>query len=135
MQNLQQLITCYLDFCRHQKTLNGKTLKAYRIDLQQYADYMTTTDQQLNRNNLTAYIAGLHQRYKPRTAKRKIASIKAFFSYLEYEELLLENPFSKIRVKFQEPSLLPRTITTQNIQKLFETLYRLSVETTTVYQL
>lgn len=78
-----------------------------------------------NRSNLTTYITNLHKYYKPKSAKRKIASLKAFFSYLEYEEFLPENPFSKIKVKFQEPVPLPRTIPTQNIQKLFQTAYQL----------
>lgn len=134
MQNLQQQISLYLDFCKYQKTLNEKTLKAYRIDLTQYADYFSKTDMQLNRMNLSAYITTLHQNYKPKSAKRKIASLKAFFSYLEYEEILLANPFSKLRVKFQEPVLLPRTITIQNIQKLFQTAYQLLAEAATDYQ-
>lgn len=134
MHNLQQLITYYLDFCKYQKTLNEKSLKAYRIDLTQYAEYMSNTDMELNRSNLTAYIATLHKDYKPKSAKRKIASLKAFFSYLEYEEFLAENPFLKIKVKFQEPVLLPRTIPTQNIQKLFQTTYQLLAKATTPYQ-
>lgn len=134
MHNLQQLITYYLDFCKYQKTLNEKSLKAYRIDLTQYANYMSNTDMQLNRSNLTTYITNLHKYYKPKSAKRKIASLKAFFAYLEYEEFLLENPFSKIKVKFQEPVLLPRTIPTQNIQKLFQTAYQLLKEASTDYQ-
>lgn len=134
MQNLQQLITHYLDFCKYQKTLNEKSLKAYRIDLNQYAGYLSKTDMWLNRSSLTAYIAKLHKFYKPKSAKRKIASLKAFFAYLEYEEILLENPFSKIKVKFQEPALLPRTIATQNIQKLFEIVYQLLTKASTDYQ-
>ncbi|WP_373265160.1 tyrosine-type recombinase/integrase [Hungatella hathewayi] len=134
MQDLQHLIMQYLDFCRYQKTLNEKSLKAYRIDLTQYATFMLNTDMQLNRNNLSAYISILHQRYKPKSAKRKIASLKAFFSYLEYEEILPENPFAKIRVKFKEPVLLPRTITIQNIQKLFDITYELLAKSTSDYQ-
>ena len=134
MQNLQQLILKYLDFCKYQKTLNEKTLKAYQIDLTQYAIYMSNTNMQLNRNNLIAYISTLHQHYKPKSAKRKIASLKAFYSYLEYEEIIPENPFAKIRVKFQEPVLLPRTITIQNIQKLFRITYELLTEASSDYQ-
>lgn len=134
MQDLQHLIMQYLDFCKYQKTLNEKTLKAYRIDLTQYAAFMSNTDMLLNRNNLSAYISILHQRYKPKSAKRKIASLKAFFSYLDYEEILPENPFSKIRVKFKEPALLPRTITIQNIQKLFDITYELLAKSTSNYQ-
>lgn len=131
MQNLQQLITDYLNFCRYQKTLSEKSLKAYRIDLTQYADYMAQTGMQPDRANLTAFISNLHQTYKPKSAKRKIASLKAFFSYLEYEDIMPENPFSKIRVRFQEPVLLPRTISAKNIQKLFQTAYRLLAESPT----
>lgn len=134
MQDLQHLIRQYLDFCKYQKTLNEKSLKAYRIDLTQYATFMLNTDMQLNRNNLSAYISILHQHYKPKSAKRKIASLKAFFSYLEYEEILPENPFAKIRVKFKEPVLLPRTITIQNIQKLFDITYELLAKSTSDYQ-
>lgn len=35
---------------------------------------------------LESYISTLHITYKPKTVKRKIASIKAFFHYLEYNE-------------------------------------------------
>lgn len=135
MQNLQQLITDYLDFCKYQKTLNEKSLKAYRIDLTQFSGYMAKTDMQLNRSNLTVYITNLHKFYKPKSAKRKIASLKAFFTYLEYEDILLENPFSKIKVKFQEPILLPRTIPVQNVQKLFQTVYQFLADAPTDYQI
>lgn len=134
MQELSQAITAYLDYCKYQKTLSEKTLKAYRIDLTQYAGYMSQTDMRLTKCNLTGYITGLHKAYKPKSAKRKIASLKAFFSYLEYEELLRENPFSKIKVKFKEPVLLPRTIPTQDMQKLFQTAYRLLSQSSTGYR-
>ncbi|MFR2144282.1 hypothetical protein [Ruminococcus sp. D55t1_190419_H1] len=34
--------------------------------------------------------------------KKKIASVKAFYSYLKEEEMLDQNPFRKIKVKFKE---------------------------------
>ena len=36
MNNLQNHIENYLDYCRTQKCLDKKTLKAYRIDLSQF---------------------------------------------------------------------------------------------------
>lgn len=38
--------------------------------------------------------------------KRKLASVKAFYNYLEEEELIEENPFRKIKVKFKEAVVL-----------------------------
>jgi len=53
--------------------------------------------------NMMEYISDLHQKYKPRTIRRKIASVKAFCSYLEYEELIAENPFAKLQLKLNAP--------------------------------
>lgn len=124
MNNLQQLISEYLEYCHYQKNLNQKTIKAYRIDLEQYYGHIKEIDMAFKRNNITNYITDLHKRYKPKSVKRKVASLKAFFSYLEYEGILPENPFSKIKVRFQEPFLLPRTIPTGSLQKLFQVAYQ-----------
>ncbi|WP_333651878.1 tyrosine-type recombinase/integrase [Lacrimispora sp.] len=123
MNNLRQLIEDYMEFCHYQKNLNQKTINAYRIDLGQYYGHMKEDDMAFKRNYITNYITYLHKRYKPKSVKRKVASLKAFFSYWEYEEILPENPFSKIKVKFQESSLLPRTIPTGSLQKLFQAAY------------
>ena len=40
MNELQTLISNYLDYCRTQKCLDEKTLKAYRIDLRQLTEYL-----------------------------------------------------------------------------------------------
>lgn len=124
MNNLQQLISEYLEYCHYQKKLNQKTIKAYKIDLGQYYGHIKEADMAFRRNNITNYITDLHKKYKPKSVKRKVASLKAFFSYLEYEDILPENPFSKIKVKFQEPFLLPRTIPTGSLQKLFQAAYQ-----------
>lgn len=111
MKNLQTLTENYLEYCRTQKCLNEKTLKAYRIDLRQFSEEPSLEKIiEITTNDLEDYIARLHQQYKPKTVKRKIASIKAFFHYLEYKELLAINPFTKIQVHFREPTILPKTI-------------------------
>lgn len=131
MSTLEEMLQNYLEYCQYQKNLNEKTLKAYRIDLKQFSGFMLTTDGQLSRTNLNIYISYLHRLYKPKSAKRKIASLKAFFSYLEYEELFTENPFSRLKVKYQEPFLLPRTIPMEDLQQLFRTIYE-NVESDTL---
>ena len=87
MNNLQTHINNYLEHCRHQKRLDSKTLKAYRIDLQQfYAIFSCRDVSDITPDLLENYIGSLHQKYKPKTVKRKIASVKALFHYLEYKE-------------------------------------------------
>ena len=75
MQGLQDWISRYLLDCKYQKGLDSKTLKAYRIDLEQFSALISQNDLELTREGLMEYISDLHQRYKPRTVKRKIASV------------------------------------------------------------
>lgn len=114
----------YFTYCQTRKELNPKTLKAYAIDLRQYETYLPANEDPFSREILTAYISLLHERYKPKSIKRKIASLKAYFHYLEYEEYLSRDPFSRIDLKFREPRRLPRTIPTHVIQHFLGTLYR-----------
>ena len=89
MNNLQDHIRNYLEYCSTQKRLDGKTLKAYRVDLRQFSEQITVTEiVNLTPAILETYVAELHQQYAPKTVKRKLASIKAFFHYLEYKELI-----------------------------------------------
>lgn len=115
----------YLNHCKFEKGLDSKSIKAYRIDLLQYEAYVKgTADRVYCKETLQSYIAYLHNQYKVKSVKRKIASLKAFFNYLEYEEIISVNPFSKLRVKLHEPFLLPRTIPLTSIDALLRCAYQ-----------
>lgn len=124
MNHLQSITHNYLNFCKFQKRLDEKTLKAYRIDLNQFINRISVDSFSLiTPEILEAFIATLHTTYKPKTAKRKIASVKAFFHYLEYKNLIETNPFHKIQIKFREPVTLPKTIPLHTIETLLSTMY------------
>lgn len=122
--NFVTWISNYLDDCRFQKNLSTDTLKAYRIDLSQFAAYWAGTDGEVTRGNLTAYITQLQKRYQPRTVRRKTASLKAFFGWLTYMEVLEDDPFQKLRIKFNEPKILPRTISLSLLSDLLSEAYQ-----------
>lgn len=125
MNNLPNIINAYLNFCQSQKRLDVKTLKAYRIDLKQYTDFASNDfEKSILSSTLEEYISTLHTNFKPKTAKRKIASLKAFFRYLEYKDLITLNPFNKIHTKFREPKTLPKTIPLYTIEAFLSTLYK-----------
>ena len=135
MENLQTLTENYLEYCRTQKCLDEKTLKAYRIDLRQFSEEPSLEKIiEITTNDLEDYIARLHQQYKPKTVKRKIASIKAFFHYLEYKELLAINPFTKIQVHFREPTILPKIIPLHTVEKFLTMIYTQRDNAKTNYQ-
>lgn len=135
MNNLQLHIVNYLSHCEHQKRLDSKTLKAYRIDLGQFSKSTGITDPiDVASNILEKYISTLHEKYKPKTVKRKIASLKAFFHYLEYREVIVINPFNKIQIKFREPIILPKTIPLLTVESFLSTIYTCRRQAPSAYQ-
>lgn len=135
MDTLQTHITNYLEYCQNQKRLNPKTLRAYRIDLAQFSDHIQSTDiSEITSGMLENFIAELHQKYKPKTVKRKIASLKALFHYFEYKELIERNPFNKVHIKFREPALLPKTIPLHTVETFLSTIYKQLSDAKTTYQ-
>ena len=119
----------YLTYCRTQKRLDGKTLKAYRIDLTQFGTSLAaafpslSSISELSPAILESYIATLHEQFKPKTVKRKLASLKAFFHYLDYRDRIVSNPFNKLHIKFREPVILPKTIPLPTIELLLSSIY------------
>lgn len=124
LSNLDEWTQKYLIHCKTQKNLDAKTLKAYKIDLTQFSLFIKYSPVAPERELLQCYIAHLQEQYKIKSAKRKISSIKAFFSYLEYEEILDTNPMAKLRTKLHEPFLLPRTIPLKTISEILQYAYR-----------
>ena len=153
INDIQKHIKVYLDYCRYQKRLDEKTLKAYRIDLEQFAvqiapiiqrhsnlntDHSPITEKteitEISSAILEDYIADLHQIYKPKTVKRKIASLKALFHFLEYKEIIERNPFSKLQIKFREPLILPKTIPLHIVEQFLSAIYSQYRNAKTDYQ-
>jgi integrase/recombinase XerD len=118
MENRQ--INQFIGHCKYQKGLNSKTIKAYRIDLRQY---WTFSDEKIGKEALICFIEYLHKSYKPKTVKRKIATLKAFVNYLYFEEIIEHNPFLKIKTSFKQPLILPKTITLDDINKILVCAY------------
>jgi integrase/recombinase XerD len=124
MNDLQILIDNYLEYCKNQKRLDTKTIKAYRIDLSQFSKQnITPNASDITSDMLENYVATLHQKFKPKTVKRKIASLKAFFHYLEYKEITIINPFNKIKLHFREPVILPKTIPLHTVETFLSAIY------------
>lgn len=118
---IRKLQEQYLVFCKYRKELDDKTLKAYRIDLRQYFEWVE--GEEPGKAEIEKYITKLHIDFKQKTVKRKIASVKAFYNYLEEEELIEESPFRKIKVKFKEAVVLPRIIPREEIESLLNYMY------------
>ncbi len=131
MINLSLQIEQFLGYCKNWKSLNPKTIKAYSIDLRQFIKF---SDGVFFKEIICCYIDTLHQKYKPKTVKRKIASLKAFTHYLLIQEVIEINPFNKIDISFKEPTLLPKTIPLNVINRILDCAYNSLLRANTDYQ-
>lgn len=134
MNTLHDYTQEYLTYCQYRKRLDSKSLKAYRIDLGQYENFSADFEDSFSKDTVDQYITDLHKQYKPKTVRRKIASLKAFFHYLTYKEILEESPFHKLDIRFREPKLLPKTIPFHSIQTFLSMLYTQKTQAKTEYQ-
>jgi integrase/recombinase XerD len=128
--DLQEAISQFLFHCRYEKNLSPKTLKAYSIDLRQFREYLAehleiATLPAVDKTALRAYIKSLFGPLKEKSVKRKVATLKALFHFLEREDAIAVNPFRKMEVRIKETHRLPRTIPLQDLKRLFKHLYRL----------
>lgn len=121
---LREEIKKYLHYCKFQKGLDNKTIKAYEGDLEQFLTFIEKKESILDKETLNSYLVHVHSIYKQKTVKRKIASVKALFHYLEEEEIIEVNPLHKIKTKFKEETVLPKIIPRDIIEQMLDYLYR-----------
>ena len=121
MQTLSSLIADYLEVGEYEKQLSPDTIKAYRIDLRQFLEF--AGDVWPGKSVLNQYIKHINQTFAPRSVKRKLASVRAFYHEMELSGKLDENPFNKLHIRIQSPKQLPRIIPEQVVQALLQSAY------------
>jgi len=125
---LSDSVEKFLFHCRYEKHLNLKSIKAYDCDLNQFMHFVCQTNQSIFINDigkeiLKNYLKHLFQ-LKPKTSKRKIAVLKAMFNFLEFDDTLEVNPFRKLRIQIKDPLILPVVMTSDEVKKILEVLYK-----------
>jgi integrase/recombinase XerD len=128
MVTTEQAIKDFLNHCRYEKNLSAQTLKFYAIDLRQFSAYLQEKKLpqligELDKYCLKGYLIVL-SKWKPKTVKRKVATLKAMFNYLEFEDIILVNPLRKIRIKIKEAKALPKALTKDETRRVLQSAYQ-----------
>lgn len=106
------------------KNLSRKTILAYKSDISDYLHFLNDSVSETDIDDIYAYINHLSQReLKDTTIKRKIISLKLFYSYLYNENKISENPFFGIKFSFRQEKRLPKTLSVKEVSHLLSTLY------------
>lgn len=128
MTSIEKLKTEFIHYCHYEKNLSPKTLKAYEIDIRQFVSFLTENKaskeiESIDKNIVRQYLHSISA-LKPKTVKRKIATIKALFNYLEYEDKIIVNPFRKMRIQIREPKVLPNVMNIHEVEKIISSSYQ-----------
>lgn len=128
MDHLTTAINDYLQFCEHERKYSRHTLKAYRLDLHGFANYVKGIGFSGGPETLTREILRDYARSrggtKPRTIRRNVACVKSFLRFLHGEGRITTNLAQDWHsgVKLGRP--LPRTISSPAVQSIFVTINR-----------
>lgn len=122
MKNVQEATKAFLFHCRYEKKLSPKTLKAYTTDSDQFLNFLGKEKSQqeiglIDKHILKEFLHHL-EALKPKTLKRKVATVKAMFNFLEFEDEIIVNPFRKLKIKIKEPKMLPSVMSLLEVQKI-----------------
>lgn len=124
---LERAIEIFLQHCLFERGLSKLTMAAYKLDLNQFLRNQTSSAippvDSITKDHIREYLINLDASYKPRSTKRKIATIKSFFTFLEQEELIQSSPLRKLRLKLAPAKTLPRTIPVSSVSKILASAY------------
>ncbi len=130
MQELENLFQQFISHCKFEKNLSIKTTKAYESDFRQFITFFGSSfvDEELSIKKLDKlllrdYVELLMTTHKIKSVKRKVATLKVFLNFLEFEDMIKVNPFRKMRLKLKEPIVLPKVMSLSEIKKIFKIAY------------
>lgn len=123
----EDVLNEFLFHCKFEKGLCEKTIKAYKVDCLQLQSFVSKYYNIDNFENITKdilknYIQTISS-LKPKTTKRKIASMKALFSFYEYDKDNFVNPIRKIKIRIQEPRVLPTVMQNNEVEQILRYFY------------
>jgi site-specific recombinase XerD len=119
---MSDAVARFLDHCRIGKRLSANTLRAYHSDL---TDFRNAVGQavgigEVDRDLIRLYARSLleNRRLKETTARRRIATLKVLFRWLEREELIALSVFHRLDLSIRLPKRLPRALETADMRRL-----------------
>ncbi|WP_415717031.1 tyrosine-type recombinase/integrase [Maridesulfovibrio sp.] len=119
-------IKSFLKYCSLERALSPLTLNAYQKDLDQFKSITTAESydvKDIDKELIRSYLYVINDRYKPKTLKRKLATLKSFFNFLEREDIISVTPFRKLHIKIDRSKHIPKTIKESSLSQILKYAY------------
>ncbi|HHS95957.1 MAG TPA: integrase [Phaeodactylibacter sp.] len=119
--------TTFFKYLQFEKRFSTHTLLAYKVDLQQFKDYLHTTyelsnAQEVTSQHIRSWMVHLMQKgLTTRTVNRKLSALKSYFKFLKKRGHLDANPMAKI-IAPKIAKRLPVFVQKDQIEMLFDTV-------------
>lgn len=132
MKILENAAKGFIDHCKFEKNLSLKTIKAYQIDLRQLSEFIQRRNysnevSKITKVELREYLESIAE-LKPKSIKRKVATFKSLFNFLEFEDTIEINPFRKMRINIKEQMSLPKALNKNQMNNIFKEVYKAKSE-------
>lgn len=112
----------FIQYCRHERDFSDDTVRAYRADLDQLGEFILTLDLgdhlgELAESALKQYLVWLREQgLADSTVERKVATLRAFYSFLVKRDFREDNPASELTFRDRRRQL-PTVWSEQEIDK------------------
>jgi len=119
------MVDSFLSYLKNEKRLSSHTVIAYQNDLTQFTAFISTTfetesPEEATFKEIRSWIVHLsNQKLANTSINRKIASVKAYFSFLLRKKKIDKNPTLRIQ-SLKTPSKLPVFIAESNMERLLD---------------
>lgn len=111
-----QYLTKFINYLQATKNLTDKTLSAYTGDLRQFFAF----EQDILHPDICSFVSYLSAdlNLKDSSIRRKIITLKIFYSYLIDTDAIEHSPFAKLKFRFKQEHKLPKTLAVKDVSKI-----------------
>lgn len=119
---LKNYIDVYIKEIICTKNLSNKTIVAYKSDLEDF--FTCVLDKNISSESIVRYIKILmeERKLKDTTIKRKLVTLKLFFTHCLRRKIIKNDPFYGLTFKLKKNHRLPKTLTIRQVNKLLKSV-------------
>ena len=115
---MRKLIAEFLDYMTTGRNVSLNTVRGYRTDLEQFADFFPASAATLGHEDLRRYLAHLAEhKIKKSSISRKLSAIRSFFAFLLRRGNISRNPARLLSTPKQDKRL-PKVLTVDDTLRL-----------------